>query len=145
MSDARQAGVVVDTMVMSWIIEPERSPLSGPYEQLIDGRPIAVAFQTVMELRFGALNAHWGDLRRRKLDRELTRYSLLQADDDTATVCAELRHRCVQVGHALGDKIHDGDRWIAATAIRLAIPLVSHDGVFSATPGLELLTLQALT
>ncbi len=107
--------------------------------------PSPSPFQTVMELRFGALNAHWGDLRRRRLDRELTRYSLLQADDDTATVCAELRHRCVQVGHALGDKIHDGDRLIAATATRLGIPLVSHDGVFDGTPRLELLTLQALS
>jgi predicted nucleic acid-binding protein len=145
MSDARQAGVVVDTMVMSWIMEPVRSPLSGPYEELIGPRPIAVAFQTVMELRFGALNANWGELRRRKLDRELTKYSLLQPDDDTATVCAELRHRCVRFGHALGDKIHDGDRWIAATAIRLRVPLASHDGVFSGTPRLELLTLRALT
>jgi predicted nucleic acid-binding protein len=68
---------------MSWLIEPERSPLSLPYEQLIGGRAIAVAFQTVMELRFGAVNARWGELRRRRLERELIKYSLLQADDDT--------------------------------------------------------------
>jgi tRNA(fMet)-specific endonuclease VapC len=129
MSDALQAGVVVDTMVMSWIIEPDRSGLSGPYEQLI----------TVMELRFGALNARWGELRRR-LDRELTKYSLFQPDHDTATVCGELRDRCVQCGHALGGKIHDGDRWIAATAVRLGIPPVRHDRVFGGTPRLELIT-----
>jgi len=29
---------------------------------------------------------------------------------------------------------------VAAAAIRLGIPLVSHDGVFDRTPGLELLT-----
>jgi predicted nucleic acid-binding protein len=53
---------------------------------------------------------------------------------------AELRFRCHQAGHALSDKLHDGDRWIAATALRLQIPLVSHDGVFGGTPGLELIT-----
>jgi len=53
---------------------------------------------------------------------------------------AELRFRCHQAGHALSDKLHDGDRWIAATALRLQIPLDSHDGVFGGTPGLELIT-----
>lgn len=40
------------------------------------------------------------------------------------TACAQLRTRCQQIGHALGDKVHDGDRWIATTAIRLGCPLV---------------------
>jgi len=48
--------------------------------------------------------------------------------------------RCQQAGHALGDKFHDGDRWIAATAIRLGVPLVSHDRLFTETPGLQLIT-----
>lgn len=142
MTVARPAGVVVDTMVMSWIIDPERSGFAGPYEGLIAGRPVMVALQTVMELRFGALNAGWGEFRRRRLERELAKYDVVQPDDELSTVCAALRHRCVRIGHALGDKIHDGDRWIAATAIRLGIPLVSHDGVFAGAPGLDLLSLQ---
>lgn len=36
--------------------------------------------------------------------------------------------------------MHDGDRWIAATAIRLTVPLVSHDSVFQHVPGLEVLS-----
>jgi predicted nucleic acid-binding protein len=43
-------------------------------------------------------------------------------------------------GHPLGSKVHDGDRWIAATAIRLGLPLASHDAVFNGAPGLELHT-----
>jgi hypothetical protein len=93
-----------------------------------------------MELRFGALRANWGELRRRRLDRDIAQLSIVQADDDLATVCADLRYRCQKAGHALGDKIHDGDRWVAAVAIRLGIPLVSHDGVFEQAPGLELIT-----
>jgi len=50
MTDARPAGVVVDTMVMSWLLEAERSPLAEPYEELIGARPVVVAFQMVMEL-----------------------------------------------------------------------------------------------
>ena len=49
-----------------------------------------------------------------------------------------LRVRCEQAGHALAQSHHDADRWIAATAIRLGVPLVSHDAVFKGAPGLLL-------
>jgi len=51
---------------------------------------------------------------------------------------AQLRADCEKVGHALTQRVHDADRWIAATAIRLGIPLVSNDGIFVDVPGLEL-------
>lgn len=130
-------------MVMSWLIEPDRSPLADPYRALIGGRPTLVAFQTVMELRFGALNAQWGELRRRRMERNLSNLASVETDDELATACAELRHQCVRAGHALGNKIHDGDRWIAAAAIRLSVPLVSHDALFKNAPGLTLLTLRS--
>lgn len=128
-------------MVMSWLIEPARSPLADRYRELIGGRATLVPFQTVMELRFGALSANWGDLRRRRMERNLSMLTSIETDGELATACADLRHRCVRVGHALGQKIHDGDRWIAAVAVRLSVPLVSHDGVFKNAPGLELVTL----
>jgi hypothetical protein len=55
-------------------------------------------------------------------------------------VCAQLRADCARAGHALGDKLHDGDRWIASAAIRLGLPLVSHDALFKGAPGLQLIT-----
>jgi predicted nucleic acid-binding protein len=36
----------------------------------------------------------------------------------------------------------NADRWIAATALRLGVPLVSNDGIFRGVPGLELETLR---
>ena len=51
-----------------------------------------------------------------------------------------LRVECQRVGHALSQREHDADRWIAATALRLDVPLVSNDGVVRATPGLLLET-----
>ncbi len=50
----------------------------------------------------------------------------------------ELRVACERIGHALGQRDHDADRWIAATALRLGIPLVSTDHIFEETPGLVL-------
>jgi hypothetical protein len=93
-----------------------------------------------MELRFGAMRAGWGELRYRRLKRRIAELNVVQSDDEMITVCAKLRADCQRIGHALGDKTHDGDRWIAATAIRLRVPLVSHDGVFKDVPLLQLTT-----
>lgn len=65
---------------------------------------------------------------------------MIQPDDKMITACVDLRAKCKQIGHALGDKPHAGDRWIAAAAIRLGVPLVSHDRLFDGARGLELVT-----
>jgi len=140
MTVAPPVGVVVDTMVISWLFDDRPSPLADRYRALIGPAPVLLAFQTVMELRFGAMRAGWGELRCRRLDRRIAELAVIQPDDEMITTCAELRTRCQEIGHALGDKVHDGDRWIAAAAIRLSCPLVSHDGVFKGAPGLTLLT-----
>jgi predicted nucleic acid-binding protein len=140
MTDAQASGVVVDTMVISWLLDDRPNPLAERYRDLIGAQPVLLAFQTVMELRFGALRAGWRELRRRRLEQRIAEFAVVQPDDEMITVCAELRVRCQQAGHALADKLHDGDRWIAATAIRLDMALASHDRVFANTPGLRLLT-----
>jgi predicted nucleic acid-binding protein len=78
-------------------------------------------------------------LRRRRLERRLSSLVVVQPDDRMLTICAELRARCEQIGHGLGAQLHDGDRWIAATAVRLGVPLVSHDGIFANVSGLDLI------
>ncbi|KZS84669.1 hypothetical protein B4U45_22850 [Mycobacterium persicum] len=58
------------------------------------------------------------------------------------TACATMRLRCKQIGHALGDELHDGDRWIASRpqstrqAARLAWRALRLDGA----PGFEVIT-----
>lgn len=136
MSAARAASVVVDTMVISWLLDDRPKDPADGYRELIGGLPMLLAFQTLMELRYGSLRAGWGELRRRRLESRVGRLTVVQPDDATVTACAELRQRCRLGGHALADKLHDGDRWIAATAIRLALPLVSDDRLFVGTPGL---------
>jgi predicted nucleic acid-binding protein len=59
MTDARAPGAVVDTMVISWLLDDRPNALADRYRDLIGPQPILLAFQTVMELRFGALRAAW--------------------------------------------------------------------------------------
>jgi predicted nucleic acid-binding protein len=127
-------------MIIRWLFDERAHPLAERYRALIDRRPIVLAFQTVMELRFGALHGGWGEFRRRRLEQRIAELTVALPDDNTITVCATLRHACREAGHALAEKIHNGDRWIAATAIGLGVPLVSHDGIFAEAPNLEFLT-----
>jgi len=128
---------------LSWLLDDRPNPLADRYRALIGDRPVLLAFQTLMELRYRALRARWGELRRRRLERRVAELSVVQLDDQMITDCAELRRRCQQIGHGLGHKLHDGDRWIAACAIRLRVPVVSHDGIFDNVPGLTLITAAA--
>lgn len=40
----------------------------------------------------------------------------------------------------LGTEEHEADRWVAATAVWLQVPLVAHDGIFANVKDIELLT-----
>jgi predicted nucleic acid-binding protein len=140
MTNAQPSGVVVDTMVISWLFDDRPNRLAEHFRMLIGPRPVLLGFQTVMELRYGVLRAGWGQLRRRRLERRVAELNVIQPDDEMTTACANLRVRCAQIGHALADKLHDGDRWIATAAMRLGVPLVSHDGLFDGAPGLEFIT-----
>lgn len=140
MNDAAASAVVVDTMVIGWLFDDHLNPRADRYRAVIADSPVLLSFQTVMELRYGALHARGGQLRRRQLDRRVAGLTVVQPDDAMITLCAELREGCRRTGHPLGSKVHDGDRWIASTAIRLGLPLVSDDGVFDSAPGLQLLT-----
>jgi hypothetical protein len=60
MTIAPPAGVVVDTMVISWLFDERPNPVAERYRDLIGPAPVLLAFQTVMELRYGGLRAGWG-------------------------------------------------------------------------------------
>jgi predicted nucleic acid-binding protein len=77
MTGAPRAGVVVDTMVISWLFDERPNALADRYRQPIGPAPVLLTFQTVMELRFGAIRAGWGELRRRRLERRVTELAVL--------------------------------------------------------------------
>jgi len=100
MTNAHVQGVVVDTMVISWLFDDRRNPLADRYRALIGSQSVLLEFHTVMELRFGALRAGWGELRRRRLERRIAELTVVQPDDETIAEYADLRLSCQQVGHA---------------------------------------------
>lgn len=63
---------------------------------------------------------------------------LLPVDEETIERAAQLRYDCRLIGHALHQRLHNADLWIAAAAVRWSIPLVAHDAVLVRCPGLDL-------
>lgn len=140
MSDASRGPVVVDTGVFGARLTPRGKPLASGYRPLLAGRPAVICFVTAAELRFGAQVAGWGKPRQMRLEHELSQVEVVWPGPELADTYAALRAWCVKNGHGLGQKEHEADRWVAATAIRLDIPLVAHDTIFADVKGLDLLT-----
>lgn len=127
--------VVVDTNVYGAELVPN-SKLAALYEPLLVGRPVLISFQTAAELRYGALLRGWGAARLLKLEARINEAEIVHSGPELIDSYARLRAACTRAGHALGQRDHDADRWIAATALRLGVPLVSDDRIFEGVPGL---------
>jgi predicted nucleic acid-binding protein len=98
---------------------------------------LAVSIITIAELRAGVLAALDVDIRARRL-ATLTaaqRLDPLPVDDAVADAWARLRVTL----RDLGLRMPVNDSWIAATAIALGIPLVTHDADYQHAPGLEVI------
>ena len=133
--------VVVDTGVFAAELTRSGADLAERYRPVLEGRNVFVSFVTEAEVRFGARLAGWGLARLRTLEQRLAAVEVVWPGPELVEEYAELRSRCVRAGHGLGQKAHEADRWIAATAIWLQVPLVSHDGIFSGVDRFATLTL----
>ncbi|WP_334141225.1 PIN domain-containing protein [Rhabdothermincola sp.] len=132
--------VVVDTDVFSRVVLTTATEDYLRFQATLQGRPLVLAAQTVAEVRAGALMRKWGERRLSEMEARIGRVAVVPVDDEMCRAWAALKAECVSAGHALGDKIHDSDRWIAATARLLELPLASNDGIYRDAPGLTLLT-----
>lgn len=135
--------VLLDTSVLGAWLKPVPETVVA-YHRHVVGRLPAIALQTAAELRFGALAAGWGERRRQEVEALIGRCAVLPNDDETAMTWASLRAACRARGHPLGQKHQMGDLWVAATAVRWGIPLVTDDADFRGCPGLEVITEQAV-
>jgi predicted nucleic acid-binding protein len=132
--------VVVDTNVWGADLDARTKPLRARYARHLVGVLPAISAQTVAELRYGALKANWGRRRMDELDRLLRRAHVIDVDDHLIWTHARLRTTCRRVGHPLHDKSHNGDLWIAASAVAHDLPLVTDDQLFEGVPGLRVIT-----
>jgi predicted nucleic acid-binding protein len=139
-TDAGRPAAVVDTNVFGAELTRRGEVVAAAYRRHVEGRDLYVSFTTVAELRFGARLAGWGLPRLNRLEARLAAADVVWAGDGLVETYVSLRQECSVAGHPLAQKHHEADRWIAATARWLAVPLVTHDAVFLGTPGVEVIT-----
>lgn len=92
---------------------------------------------SLAELRRWALERNWGEDRRQELENYLTRYLVLHSDDLICNRWAQAMYSA----RLQGRPIAPADAWIAATALLLDIPLVTHNNAhYSGIVGLRVIS-----
>jgi tRNA(fMet)-specific endonuclease VapC len=127
--------VLVDTDVFSFLMKGHT--LAAQYEKHIKGKRHALSFVTVGELLSWSKQRNWGPAKIAKLEQSIARTGVIPYDMALCQTYAELRAKLLGAGRPIGDN----DLWIAATAIRHSIPLVSHNRKhYDEIPGLVLIS-----
>jgi tRNA(fMet)-specific endonuclease VapC len=126
--------LLVDTTVVSYLLkEHSLAPL---YRERLEGTLPGVSFMTVAELYCWPLQRGWGEKRVAELKDHLSRYVVLAHDDAMSWLWAQLMS-------SKGRPMSFPDAWIAATALRYGVPLVTHNARhFDHIGELEVITVQ---
>jgi len=114
----------VDTNIVSYLMRG--GELASACARHVDGRVAAISFQSVGELWYGAIKDGWGERKRRALDERIRRFVVLAYDEATVRAWAELKAQA----EALGSAKNSQDLWVAATARRHQLPLLTNDRDF---------------
>ena len=113
--------VVVDTDVVSFLYkQDDRGGFYLPY--LSNQLPI-ISFMTLAELERWTLAADWGERKRQHLMKYMRRYTVYPV---SALLCRKWAE-VVDGARRRGRPIATSDAWIAATAILLDVPLLTHN------------------
>lgn len=127
--------LLVDTDVASFLFKGDSR--ADAYLEILQGNELALSFMTVAELFQWAAMRNWGDARIARLEMALENYLVLPVDAELCRQWGQLRAEMKAGGIAISVQ----DAWIAATALRYGLALVSHNGKdFRHVSGLELLS-----
>ncbi len=122
--------MLIDTNIVSYIFKGDtRAQL---YQPTLAGQTLFVSFMTVAELYRWPYEKNWGEPKKQGLVQFLRNFAVLPYDDALAWKWAELVGKTCR-----GRPMSAADSWIAATALRHGMPIVTHNKKhFEHIPGL---------
>lgn len=113
--------LLLDTNVVSYLFKGDTRALA--YAPILQGNRLAISFVTVAELYEWAAIKKWGEKRLTQLEMTLTSYLMIPIDIELCRIWGTIRAQ----QRAAGTTIASQDGWIAATALRHKLPLVTHN------------------
>ncbi len=128
--------MLLDTDVFSYLMKPTdtRAAIYAPH---VKNKLVAVSFVTVGELLFGARKKKWGKAKLDELNQRLRSVVIVPYDKQLCETYADLKAKMQEAGRPVADN----DLWIAASAVRHSIPLISNNrSHFEHIPGLVLIS-----
>jgi|SRR6185437_2045271 len=129
------ATVLLDTDVFSFFFKSDSRATA--YAPLLQGQHLALSFMTVAELYQWTQVRKWGAKRVSALEQALTAYAILPSDDAMCRLWAQVRSERQSSGRPISHQ----DAWVAATALRFNLPLVTHNANdFTGITGLDIRT-----
>src|SRR5689334_794724 len=129
------SSVLVDTDVFSFLFKGHS--FGSLYDGDLDGKTLVLCFMTVAEIERWALQANWGEARKKWLVLYMGPFSILPYDRALCTKWAEV----MVVAQSRGFRIECADAWIAATALLYNLPLVTHNrDDYRGVPGLQVIS-----
>ncbi len=130
-----KADRVVDTNVLSFLFRQDsRAEAYLPY---LENKASAISFQTPAELELWALVGHWGTQRKAKLAQFIAPFGIAVYSQRLGQRWAEATFSARRQGKPIGS----ADAWIAATALELRAPLVTHNPAdFAGVEGLQIIS-----
>ena len=112
---------VIDTDVWSYLYKGRDE--AKLYEPHLFGNILVISFQTQAELLRGALAANWGAQRRQHLESRLNKYVV-----EPSSYALSLRWaQAMDSARRNGRPIPAADAWVAATALHLDVPVITHN------------------
>ena len=127
---------VIDTDVASFLFsrDPVRVQRYAPHLQ---GRLAVLPFATVGELLFGARHRNWGFRRLMDLEQFIRSYEIEYPNYVVCEIWSDVR----ATARKAGKTIEPQDAWVAATAIYLDLPLVTHNASdYAGVSGIQIIT-----
>lgn len=127
--------IVLDSDVVSYLYKRDtRAELYRPH---LTNPPFIISFMSLAELRRWAMERSWGERRRQELEDYLARYLVVHSEDRICNHWAE----ATTTAQLKGRPIAAADAWVAATALFLGVPLVTHNGRhYSGVAGLRVIS-----
>lgn len=113
--------LLADTNILSYA--HNEHTLWKVYQPILSGRMVLISAQSVAELRFGALRVGWGQQRMARLEALIQTHTVIYPNNAICTGWATIKANAEKIRH----NISPNDAWIAATALELEIPLVTHN------------------